>query len=108
MERRSRLRGGQTRYVGESGPARRHKADNWLLVIGALLMIIGLVVVYSISPALSASQNTSQGYFVTKQLIDIILGIGTFLLASSLPLNTWLKAAKPLAIAAIAGSVLVM
>ncbi|MBX4188812.1 FtsW/RodA/SpoVE family cell cycle protein, partial [Candidatus Saccharibacteria bacterium] len=108
MERRGQLRGNQPRYSDKGGAVRRHKPDHWLLVIGALLMIIGLVVVYSISPALSASQNTSQGYFVTKQLIDIVLGIFTFLIASSLPLNIWTKAAKPLAIAAIVGSLLVI
>lgn len=107
MERRSRLRGGLPRY-GADGPARRHKPDHWLLVLGALLMIIGLVVVYSISPALSASQNTSQSYFVIKQLIDIGLGVATFALAAAAPIRLWSKAAKPLAIAALGGSLLVM
>lgn len=108
MERRSRLSGVQPRYSDAGVTARRHKPDHWLIVIGALLMIIGLVVVYSISPALSASQNTSQNHFVIKQLIDITLGIGTFALASFMPLDFWPKAAKPLAIAALGGSLLVM
>jgi len=108
MERRGRLSGGPPRYAESGGAARRHKPDHWLLAIGALLMIIGLVVVYSISPALSANQNTSQSYFVVKQLIDIALGIGTFALASYMPLSFWPRAAKPLALAALGGSLLVM
>lgn len=108
MERRGRLSGGMPRYSGSGAAVRRHKPDHWLLVIGALLMIIGLVVVYSISPALSANQDTSQSYFVVKQLIDIALGAGAFGLASYAPLNFWPKAAKPLALAALGGSILVM
>jgi cell division protein FtsW len=108
MERRRRqaLSGGQPRYDG--GAVRRHKADHWLLIIGALLMLIGLVVVYSISPALSASQNISQSYFVTKQLIDIVLGVATFSIAAYLPLKVWQGSARWLAIAAIVGSLLVL
>ena len=56
------------------GEARRHKPDYWLLILAALLMTIGLVVVYSISPGLAASQNISQSYFITKQLIAVLLG----------------------------------
>lgn len=105
MESR-RLRGASPRYLGRQ--ARKHKPDYWLLVIGSLLLTIGLVVVYSISPGLSASQHTSQSYFITKQLIDVALGIIAFGVASYVPLEAWKRLAKPLAIAAIAGSLIVM
>jgi cell division protein FtsW len=88
--------------------SRRHKPDYWLLVLSALLLTIGLVVVYSISPGLAASQHISQSYFITKQLIAVGLGIVTFTLASYIPLGTWLKLAKPLAIASLVGCVIVM
>jgi len=101
-----RLAGASPRYDGIL--ARKHKPDYWLLVIGSLLLTIGLVVVYSISPGLSASQHVGQSYFIVKQLIDVGLGIVAFIVASLLPLSTWKKLAKPLAIAAIAGSILVM
>jgi len=107
MDRRRRgLSGSQPRY--NDGAVRRHKPDHWLLIIGSLLMLIGLVVVYSISPALSASQNISQSYFVTKQFIDIALGITTFLIAAQLPLKIWPASARWLAGAAAAGSLLVL
>ncbi|MBX4201549.1 putative lipid II flippase FtsW [Candidatus Saccharibacteria bacterium] len=105
MESR-RLRAANPRYSGET--ARRHKPDYWLLVLGSLLLAIGLVVVYSISPGLSASRNVSQSYFVTKQLIDVALGIAAFTIASFIPLNIWQKLAKPLAVAALIGCALVM
>jgi len=87
---------------------RKHKPDYWILILAALLLTIGLVVVYSISPGLAASQHISQSYFVTKQLIDVVLGIGVFALAAYIPLDTWQKLAKPLAIAAIIGCAIVM
>lgn len=101
-----RLRGAAPRYDGDT--ARKHKPDYWLLVIAALLLTIGLVVVYSISPGLSASQHVSQGYFISKQLIDVALGITAFGLASMVPVGVWRKSVKPLAAVALIGSLLVL
>ena len=106
MERRRSLSATKTRYEGLS--ARRHKPDHWLLILAALLMTIGLVVVYSISPGLSASQHVSQSYYVSKQLLDVGLGIVTFLFAAYIPTNFWERAAKPLAITALVGSFIVL
>jgi cell division protein FtsW len=105
MERAS-LRASQTRYT--DGNVRRHKPDYWLLILASLLVTIGLVVVYSISPGLSASQKVSQSYFITKQLLDVALGITVFMVAAHIPVKLWEKSAKPLAVAAIAGSLIVM
>ncbi len=71
-------------------------------------MVIGLVVVYSISPGLSASQHVSQGYFISKQLVDVALGVAAFGIATLIPLRRWPSLAKPLAILAILGSLVVM
>lgn len=92
--------------IGSLG--RRHKPDYWILILSALLLTIGLVIVYSISPGLAASQNVSQSYFIVKQLIDVVLGIVIFALAAYVPLSVWSKLAKPLAIAAVIGSLIVM
>ncbi len=101
-----RLRGADPRYNGSA--VRRHKPDYWLLVMGSLLLAIGLVVVYSISPGLSASQHTSQSYFITKQLIDVLLGGLAFGAAAYLPVDFWRRLAKPLVITALIGCLIVM
>ncbi len=94
---------------GEGGTTnRRHKADHWLLILGALLVTVGLIVVYSISPGLAASQNVSQGYFVTKQIIDVLLGVVAFTAATFIPISFWKRAIKPLAIAAGISALVVM
>ncbi|HXY18346.1 MAG TPA: putative peptidoglycan glycosyltransferase FtsW [Candidatus Nitrosopolaris sp.] len=87
---------------------RKHKPDYWILILASLLVTVGLVVVYSISPGLAASQNISQNYYITKQLIDVGLGIGIFALAAYIPLGNWHKLGRPLAIAALIGCLVVM
>lgn len=74
----------------------------------ALLLTIGLAVVYSISPGLAASQHISQGYFITKQLIDVGLGLAAFGFATYFPLRRWMTLITPLAILALIAAVLVM
>jgi cell division protein FtsW len=96
----------QTR--GSSAAGRQHKPDYWILVLSALLLTIGLVVVYSISPGLAASQHISQSYFITKQLLAVGLGFITFAVAALIPVSLWKKLAKPLIIVALVGCLAVM
>ncbi len=101
-----------SRYITDQSVAsklgRRHKPDYWLLILTALLLVIGLVVVYSISPGLAASQGVSQSYFVTKQLLDVILAGVVFAVASYIPISWWHRSAKGLVVAALLGCVVVM
>lgn len=87
---------------------RRHKPDYWLFVLTGLLLTIGLVVIYSISPGLAAAQEVSQGHFITKQLIDVSLGLAAFAIAAYLPLSRWLNFITPLAVVTILASIVVM
>lgn len=87
---------------------RRHKPDYGLLVITSLLLVVGVVVVYSISPGLAASQGVSQSYFITKQLLDVAIAAAAFVVAAMLPVSFWRKITKPLIIAAVVGAVIVM
>jgi hypothetical protein len=67
-----------------------------------------LIVVYSISPGLAASQHISQNYFITKQLVAVGLGLVAFALAYYLPLKTWLSGAVALLVLAGVCSIAVM
>jgi cell division protein FtsW len=106
--RRSFVGTGRTQTAAQSRNSRRHKPDYWLLILMALLLTLGLIVVYSISPGLAASQHISQNYFITKQLIAVGLGLFTFWAASTLKVKFWQQVAKPLALVAIAGCLIVM
>lgn len=103
MLRRQRRR----RQLVEAGESRRrHKPDYWLPLIATLLLAIGLVVVYAISPGVSIQKGVSEAYYVSKQLLAIGMGIVAFVVLSRVPFTWWRHAVKPLivasAIAAIA------
>lgn len=87
---------------------RQHRPDNWLLILTAILLGFGLIVVYSISPGLSASQGSSQGYFITKQVIAVSLAGVAFFVAANLPVGWWRASYRWLIWLAAAGSLIVM
>lgn len=110
MDGRPRRRplSGLSAKAGGAAPARRHKPDYWIIILSSLLLVIGLVVVYSISPGLAASQKVSQSYFVTKQIIDVLLGVVAFGLAALIPVEVWRRSIRPLTIAAVLGCLIVL
>jgi cell division protein FtsW len=91
---------------GES-KARRHRPDYILPLLSVILMVIGLITVFAISPALAASNNVSDNYYVSKQIIAIALGVAAFIVVGNIRPSTWKKAEKPLLITAVVASVLV-
>lgn len=86
--------------------SRRHRADYWLLVLILILLTVGLIVVYSISPALSVVAHVSSNYYVTKQLMAIGLGLVAFVVAANVPLAKWRQFAIPLVGLAVAATLL--
>jgi cell division protein FtsW len=80
----------------DSSAYRKHKPDYWLIIISLLLLVIGVIVVYSISPGLAAAQGISEHYYVTKQMIALVLGLSAFVFFSSLPLSTIKRMTRPL------------
>jgi cell division protein FtsW len=86
---------------------RRHKPDYILLLISIVLLAIGLIVVYAISPGLSAQKQVGENYFVTKQITAIMLGFIAFIITSNIPTNTWKKLEKPLIISAAVAAIAV-
>jgi len=86
--------------AGKLAQPRRHRPDYALVIISAILMVIGLIVIYAISPGLSASRGVSENYYITKQLIAILLGVVAFGIMAFTPLNFWKRARTPLVAAA--------
>ncbi len=72
------------------GTMRRHRPDYWLVILTVLLLAIGLIVVYSIGPALSATRGDGIGTnYVARQLIAILLSAVAFIVTSRVPLRLW-------------------
>lgn len=87
---------------------RRHRPDYILLLIAAALLVIGLIVVYAISPGLAASRRVSANYYVLKQIIAIVLGVGAFAVVSQLPLKLFKRATYPLIVICTISSLAVL
>jgi cell division protein FtsW len=94
--------------LAELNLGRKHRPDYWLLIWCATLLAIGLVVVYAISPALSASNHVSGNYYVGKQLLAIGLSLVAFVVTAQVPLKWWRQAYKPLLAAAAIATLLAM
>jgi cell division protein FtsW len=80
---------------------RRHRPDYLIFVISLILCAIGLVVVYSISPGLAATNDVDSEYFVSKQMIAIGLGLAAFAVCSLIPVSFWRNWRNVLAIATL-------
>ena len=75
---------------------RRHRPDYILMLTIVMLLAIGLIVIYSVSPAISAqlSGDVDPNHFMYRQLIFLVLGFGVFGATSMLPLSLWSKLQK--------------
>lgn len=87
---------------------RKHRPDYWLVILSLLMLSIGLIVVYSISPALSAAGKGSGGAIVGRQMIAVLLSVVTFIIAARVPLSTWRAVAKPVLIVAAVATLIAL
>lgn len=90
-------------YLDKRNQTRKHKPDYWLLTLTIALAAVGIIVVFSISPALEVEKGVDGNAYVIRQMIAIGLGLGIFGAAASVPMEQWKKLYKPLlALAAVA------
>jgi cell division protein FtsW (lipid II flippase) len=87
-------------FASQPQGTRRHRPDYWLLILAALLLAIGLVVVYAISPALIVEKNVPGSFYVTRQLIAVGLGMVVFGITAAIPIDRWKRTHTLLLIAA--------
>lgn len=76
---------------------RRHRPDYQLILYIGILLLLGLVVLYAISPARTELINEAGGYaldqahFMQRQLIFLLIGLTGFAVTASIPLKVWQK-----------------
>lgn len=75
---------------------RKHRPDYILMLMIMMLLAIGLIVIYSVSPAISAqlTGDVDPNHFMYRQLFFLLLGFGVFGATSLLPLSIWAKLQK--------------
>lgn len=91
-----------------AGETRRHRPDYWLLLITIALISIGVMVVFSIGPALTVEKGVSSGHFVSRQLIAVALGAIIFGICAAIPVSYWKKLYVPLLVAAAVATLLTL
>lgn len=77
---------------------RKHRPDYLIVLCMGLLMMFGLVIIYSIGPQRAnvlnnayVGANYSDAYFVVKQAVSLVLAFGFFLLATYIPIGVFKK-----------------
>lgn len=70
---------------------RKHRPDYVIALLAIILLALGFVVVYAISPGIAAARQVSEQYLVSKQIIAIGLGVAAFFAFSLVPYNAWRK-----------------
>jgi cell division protein FtsW len=86
---------------------RKHRPDYGLLIIASILLGIGLIVMYAISPALAGlGGGVSENYYVSRQFVAAILGLVLFFVFSKIKLEVWEKWQIPMIIIAFIASVM--
>ena len=86
----------QLRAVG--GLVRRHRPDYQMIIFVGLLLLLGLIVLYAISPARTQLINDGgasldQAHFMQRQLLYLAVGVAAFIAAANVPLKFWQKMA---------------
>jgi cell division protein FtsW len=86
-----------TRAAGRARPA----YDPWLLGAAAVLLMLGLVMVYSASIAYAERATGNGAYFLVRHAAHMGLGLGLFALVLRLPVRLWEYAGPYLLLAGI-------
>lgn len=75
----------------QSSMGRKHRPDYLLFLSMTALLVVGLVVIYSVSPAISARLvgDVDPNHFMYRQIMFLALGFGVFAFASFIPLKFW-------------------
>lgn len=87
---------------------RRHRPDFSIVILSCLLVSVGLVVMYSISPALAAQKGEAANYYFSRHIIALAIGLVAAMIMYKMPLRLLKKAIMPLAIAATVVSFLTL
>jgi cell division protein FtsW len=85
---------------------RRHRPDYQLVLFSGLLLLLGLIVLYAISPARVelinvAGHELDQTHFMQRQLLYLLAGLIGFGVAAVIPLKWWQQNAGKLVVAAL-------
>lgn len=79
-------------------PRRAHQPDYLLALVIFVLLAIGLVMIYSISPILSFKVSTTlnRNYYFYNHLLNLTIGVVAWIVVTSIDYRVWKRLATPL------------
>ena len=81
--------------MGEQSSTVRGKPDVALLLVTISLVVIGTVMIYSSSSIIAMEKYSDVYYFIKKQILFVLIGLGVMIGTSRVPYRYWGKAAYP-------------
>lgn len=90
---------------------RRHRPDYQITLFMGILLLLGLIVLFSISPARvelinQEGYSLDQAHFMQKQVVYLLIGLSAFLVAAWMPVRFWTSIAGKVLMAGFAASAL--
>ncbi|HET6622552.1 MAG TPA: FtsW/RodA/SpoVE family cell cycle protein, partial [Candidatus Saccharimonadales bacterium] len=90
---------------------RRHQPDYQIFMFAGILILVGLIVLFAISPARVALINASgqhidESQFMFKQCLNLVIGVMAFVVAANLPFSFWKKHTNKFLLGGLAACVL--
>lgn len=98
----------QNRVERATAVVRRHRPDMLLLLFMCILVLLGLIIIYAISPPLAARAvgDVDPNHFMYRQVMYLLIGAAAFTAAYLIPVDFWRKAQGKLLIGALVLGVL--
>lgn len=87
---------------------RRHKPDYGVAILATILIALGLIVMYSISPALAQLSGDGSSYYFSKHALSILIGLAGMLIIYRIPLKSVKNSAFVLATLSVLSSGLIL
>ena len=87
---------------------RRHKPDYVILVLMCVLIAFGMIVMYSISPAVSAVSGQSANYYFSRHLISFLIGLVGVLAIYNIPLAKLKNSAYGIGVLSVVSSIVIL
>ncbi len=92
----------------ESGEGRVHRPDYVFGLTVAVISVLGLIVMYSISPAIAALKEEPSSFYFTRHAMFFAIGIIAFMVTTSLSTKMLKRLIVPLIVASAGISVIVL
>jgi cell division protein FtsW len=81
---------------------RRHRPKYSIFVLVAILLLVGMLVIFSIAPGQTwRGEGMSEAYFIGRQFIYLVVGLAAFFIASRISFNIWNRFAGILLLVAL-------